>query len=291
MGAILVHLSLGAYLAATAAYLTWLVKPLPRLATAGRALLGAGLVCHLGAFAHAMATNPTAAPWRGGQLFSMLAAVTVLAYLALDLKYELPVAGSFVGPLTVAAMVPAHLAGAGVATSGAASAYPVLSGWLLPFHVAAATLGSVALLLAFALAVLYLVSERQLKRKMPGRLLSRLPSLELVDRLGWQLSVWGFVLLSVVIVTGSFVTKQTGLGFFKLDGKSGFALLAWALFAASIQARLVAGWRGRRVAALVVVGFLLLVCSYAGLLAQSPLGIAPRDGTPASVRSNANRDG
>ena len=278
MGAILVHLSLGAYLAATAAYLTWLVKPLPKLATLGRALLGAGLACHLGAFAQTMVTSPSAAPWRGGQLFSMLAAVTVLAYLLLDLKYELPVAGAFVGPLTVAAMVPAHLTGAGGGAGGAAAQYPVLSGWLLPFHVAAATLGSVALLLAFALAVLYLVSERQLKRKQPGRLFSRLPSLELVDRLGWQLTVGGFVLLSLVIVTGSFVTRQTSLGFFKLDGKSGFAMLAWALLAASIQARLVAGWRGRRVAGLVVVGFLLLVCSYAGLLARSPLGIVPRDG-------------
>ena len=281
MGANLVHLSLAAYLAATVVYLTWLVRPTARLATAGRLLLGTGLFCHVGAFAHALLTNPTAAPWRGGQLFSMLAAVTVLVYLLLDLRYGLPVAGSFVAPLTVAAMIPAHLAG----SSGRASAqYPVLSGWLLPLHVGAATLGSVALLLAFALAVLYLVSERQLKRKQPGRLFSRLPSLELVDRLGWLLSVWGFVFLTVVIVTGSFVTQAEGSSLFKLEAKSGFALLAWVLLGLSIQARLVAGWRGRRAARLVIVGFLLLVCSYAGLLARAPLGIVPQEnGRPAGA--------
>ncbi len=37
-----------------------------------------------------------------------------------------------------------------------------------------------------------------------------------------------------------------------------------------IQARLVAGWRGRRVAMLVVAGFVLLVGAYVGLLSASP---------------------
>ncbi len=270
MAAILVHLSLGAYLAASGAYLAWLVKPRPWLSTGGRSLLGAGLVLHTASLWVAVAASPEA-PWRGGQLFSMLAAATVALYLVLDLRYGLPVAGTFVAPLTVAAMVPAHLGGSGGAQLLETQVH--LAGWLLPVHVAAAALGTVALLLAFALAVIYLVSERQLKRKQPGRLFSRLPSLELVDRLGWQLSTWGFVLLTLVIVTGSFVTHEVGLGFFTLNPKSGFALLAWGLLAASIQARLVAGWRGRRIAVLVVVGFVLLVFSYAGLLTSTPIGL------------------
>jgi ABC-type uncharacterized transport system permease subunit len=270
VAALLVHLSLGAYLAASAAYLAWLIKPRPLLSTGGRGLLGVGLVLHVASLWVSIAASSDA-PWRGGNLFSVLAAATVALYLALDLRYGLPVAGTFVAPLTVAAMVPAHLGAAGGVQLHEQAAQ--LSGWLLPVHVAAAALGTVALLLAFALAVIYLASERQLKRKQPGRLFSRLPSLELVDRLGWQLTVWGFVFLTLVIVTGSFVTREVGLGFFKLDPKSGFALLTWGLFAASIQARLVAGWRGRRIATLVVVGFVLLLFSYAGLLTSSPIGI------------------
>ena len=34
-----------------------------------------------------------------------------------------------------------------------------------------------------------------------------------------------------------------------------------------------AGWRGRRIAVLVVVGFVLLVFSYAGLLTSTPIGL------------------
>jgi ABC-type uncharacterized transport system permease subunit len=271
VGAALVHFGLGTYTVATVLYLSWLVRPSERMALLGRAALGVGLLCHLGALGLAIAANPDQPPWRDGHLFSMLAAATVLTYLALDWRYGLPVAGSFVAPLTIAATVPAHLSG------GPGSPGPLpLPGTLLPLHVAFATLGSVALLLAFVLAVLYLVSERQLKRKHPGRLFARLPSLDLVDRLGWQLTIWGFVLLSVVIVTGAFVTRAERGGMLRLDAKSAFALLAWALLASSIQARLVAGWRGRRIAILVVVGFVLLLFSFVGLLVRSPLGVGKK---------------
>src|SRR5207237_497303 len=91
-----------------------------------------------------------------------------------------------------------------------------------------------------------------------GGQLFRLPSLDLLDRAGYRLAVWGFVFLSLAIATGSLVSREaTGLTF-PIAPKQGFAVLAWALFASMIQARLVAGWRGRRVAMLVVAGFVLL---------------------------------
>ena len=140
----------------------------------------------------------------------------------------------------------------------------------LALHVGSAAAGTAALALAFALSLLYLASEKQLKSKHPGRLFARLPSLELIDRVGWHLSVWGFIFLSIAIATGSFVSRESSGSAFPLAPKEGFAILAWALLAALIQARLVAGWRGRRVALLVVAGFLLLMGTYAGLLAAPP---------------------
>ena len=292
MATALVHIALLLYAGAAVAFLAWLVRASQRWVSLGRALLAGGLLLHLASFVVALlamgSSRSTAGlagagfgsdAWRGGQLFSLLAAATVAGYLALDLKYRLPVAGAFVAPITVAVMVPAHLV-----NSKAHAINPELTHSVaLALHVGSAALGTAALALAFGLSLVYLASEKQLKQKQPGRLFARLPSLELIDRLGWQLSIWGFVLLSVVVVTGSFVTRAEGQGLFRLEAKSGFALLAWALLAALIQARLVAGWRGRRVAILVVVGFLLLVCSYAGLLARSPIGI----GRPAAALESA----
>ena len=270
MATILVHIALLAYALGAAAFLTWLVKPDKRLARAGRLLLLAGVIVHFAAFGVSLGVAGAGlgvSAWKGGQLFSLLAAVTVAGYLVLDFRYELPVAGAFVAPFTVAVMVPAHL----VESSERAIA-PELSNSLVLFvHVSAAALGTAVLALAFGLAVLYLASERQVKSKHPGRLFARLPSLDLIDRAGYRLAVWGFVFLSLAIATGSVVSREATGATFPLAPKQGFAILAWALFAALIQARLVAGWRGRRLAFLVVAGFVLLVGTYVGLLSAGPV--------------------
>ncbi len=112
MATILVHIALIAYSVGAAAFLTWLVRPDARLVRAGRLLLLVGVVVHFAAFGVSLGVAGAGlgvSEWKGGQLFSLLAAVTVAGYLVLDLKYELPVAGAFVAPFTVAVMVPAHL--------------------------------------------------------------------------------------------------------------------------------------------------------------------------------------
>jgi ABC-type uncharacterized transport system permease subunit len=272
---VLVHIALLAYAAAAAIYLTWLVRPRDWLVPAGRLLLFAGLVLHLASFGAAVSLSNGEGlaragfgsdAWKGGQLFSLLAAATVAGYLVLDFQYRLPVAGAFVAPVTVAVMVPAHLV-----HSGSRAIAPALThSTALALHVGSAAAGTAALALAFALSLLYLASEKQLKSKHPGKLFARLPSLDLIDRVGWHLSVWGFIFLSIAIATGSLVSRESSGSAFPFAPKQGFAILAWALLAALIQARLVAGWRGRRVALLVVAGFLLLIGTYAGLLTAPP---------------------
>jgi ABC-type uncharacterized transport system permease subunit len=265
MTTILVHIALLAYTAGAVAFLTWLVRPRSAFVRAGRILLLLGVVVHFAAFAASLGIAELgvgADTWKGGQLFSLLAAVTVAGYLILDWRYDMPVAGAFVAPFTVAVMVPAHL----VRSHDRAIAPQLYHSAALFIHVGAAALGTAALALAFGLSILYLASEKQVKSKRPGRLFARLPSLELIDRAGYRLAVWGFVFLSVAIATGSLVSREAVGTMMPIAPKQGFAVLAWALLAGLIQARLVAGWRGRRVAMLVVAGFALLVCTYVGLL-------------------------
>lgn len=272
MATILVHISLLAYAAGAAEFLAWLVRPNARWVKLGRVFLLVGVLLHFAAFAAAFATpgDPNVAAiglgagqWKGGQLFSLLAAVTVAGYLILDWKYKLPVAGAFVAPFTIAVMVPAHI----VPSYERTVAPQLVHSVALFAHVTAAALGTAALGLAFGLAILYLASEKQVKSKRPGRLFARLPSLDLLDKAGYRLAVFGFAFLSVAIATGSLVSKEANGATFPLQFKQAFAVLAWALFATLIQARLVAGWRGRRVAMLVVAGFVLLAATYVGMLA------------------------
>ncbi|MCA1826379.1 MAG: inner membrane protein YpjD [Myxococcales bacterium] len=275
MATILVHISLLAYAAGAAAFLTWLVKPDARWVRSGRLLLLAGLALHVGAFLAPADTNLAtiglgAGNWKGGQLFSLLAAITVAGYLILDWRYDLPVAGAFVAPFTVAVMVPAHL----VPSTARAIAPQLYHSIALRIHVGAAAVGTGILALAFGLALLYLASEKQMKTKRPGRLFARLPSLDLIDKAGYRLAVWGFVFLSLAIATGSLASHEATGHALPFAPKQGFAILAWALFASLIQARLVAGWRGRRVAFLVITGFVLIIGTYVGLLTAPALHVA-----------------
>jgi len=270
MATLLVHIALLAYVAGAAAFLIWLVRARPWAVRAGRIALLLGVVVHLSAFGLSLGVAGLGlgeGAWKGGQLFSLLAGVTVAGYLLLDFKYDLPVAGAFVAPFTVAVMVPAHL----VRSSARAVAPQLTHSLPLFLHVGAAALGTGALALAFGLSLLYLASENQLKHHRPGRLFERLPSLDLIDKASYRLAVWGFVFLSLAIATGSLASRESLGTPLPLGPKQGFAILAWALLATMIQARLVAGWRGRRVAMLVVAGFVLLLGTYVGLLTAPAL--------------------
>ena len=248
----LAHLAPIAYAAAAAVYLAWLVRPRAGLPAIGRAFLCAGLGLHV----VSLALEP-----QGGQLFSMISAALVAGFVALDLRYRLPVAGAFVAPLTLAIMLPAHLSGA----AGYRLGHELTQSAVLALHVGASALGTCALALAFTLALVYLAGEAQLKRKQPARLFARLPSLQLIDRVCWLLVAWGFAFLSVSLATGPFASEAKG-AFFAFAPKQAFALGAWTLLAVLVQARLVAGWRGRRVAVLVLAGCVLLAGAYGGML-------------------------
>src|SRR5258708_37555234 len=122
MATILVHIALLAYAAGAAAFLTWLVRPDRRWVSAGRALLLAGVAVHFAAFAAGLgvaALGLGAGVWKSGQLFRLLAAVTVGGYLLLAWRYDLPVAGAFRGPLNLLGVGPAR---PGTAQERAASA-------------------------------------------------------------------------------------------------------------------------------------------------------------------------
>lgn len=125
------------------------------------------------------------------------------------------------------------------------------------FHIGVATLGSIALFLAFGAAVVYLVQERALKRKRPPRLLLRLPSLERCDDAGHQALLWGFPLLTLAIVGGAIYGANVhDLYWAPRETPS---LLAWSILAVVLFARLVNGWRGRKAAYLTIVAFMAIL--------------------------------
>jgi ABC-type transport system involved in cytochrome c biogenesis permease subunit len=131
----------------------------------------------------------------------------------------------------------------------------VRDAWLI-VHVMLVLSGYAAILLTAGAAVFYLVQERHLKRKQPGRLFDRLPPLGTLDNLVTRSMSIGFVLITLAVVAGStWAFIETGTRWIG-EAKITIAFITWGFYLLMVFLRLSAGWRGRKAAilALAVLG-------------------------------------
>jgi cytochrome c-type biogenesis protein CcsB len=201
------------------------------------------------------------------QSLSFLAWLTALAGFVLIVRFRMAVMGAFIAPaVTLAAGVSCF------AMRGARLVLPAaLKSVWLPIHVTLAFVGYSLFVLAAVVSVVYLVYESRLKAKRPVR--SRdggMPSLEKLDRINYLLLCWGFLMLSLAIVSGAIWADATWGHFWSWDPKESWSLVIWILYAALLESRLTVGWRGRRVAALTIVVFTVLVGSFVGVTLVFP---------------------
>lgn len=129
--------------------------------------------------------------------------------------------------------------------------------WLL-VHVVLILLGYAALGLTAVTSMLYLVRERQIKRKVPTAMSNRLPPLSALDSLMARALSIGFVLITLAVIAGStWASIEVGTSWIR-DPRIVISLLTWALYLVVVFARITAGWRGRKAAIMVIA---LVGCS------------------------------
>jgi cytochrome c-type biogenesis protein CcsB len=226
------------------------------------AMLGAGAVFH--------ALDLTARGLQAGnipvanfaQALSFLAWLTALAGLVMIVRLRMAVIGVFVAPAVTIALGAASLS----MKAGRIVLPSTLHSVWLPIHVTLAILGYTMFVLAASVSIVYLVFESRLKSKRslsPPE--SGAPSLEKLDRINYHLLGWGFMMLSLAIVSGAIWADATWGHFWSWEPKEVWSLVIWILYAGLLESRLTVGWRGRRVAALTIVLFTVLVGSFVGV--------------------------
>lgn len=136
------------------------------------------------------------------------------------------------------------------------------SNWLIA-HVVTCFVGYAAFAIAFGLSGMYLLKGRQ----PPGDsfLLSRLPDAGILDELTQQMVMFGFLFLTVGIITGAVWANSAWGRYWGWDPKETWSLITWFVYATLLHARLMRGWHGKRIALLSIAGFLAVLFTYFGV--------------------------
>jgi ABC-type uncharacterized transport system permease subunit len=193
---------------------------------------------------------------------STLALLVVVAFLGVRrVRQRVEVVGAFVAPLTLLMLL----------ASRAPAGRPVghLGGALIALHVGSVLTGTAAFTVAFAMALAYLIQERQVKRKHLKGVFQRLPPLDVLDDLGYRCVAVGLPALTLGIVTGLFVGVRTSTGGPLAAWQQYVGMGAWIVFAGVLVLRLAAGWRGRRAALGTILGYASAVLVLAGYYLRS----------------------
>lgn len=129
---------------------------------------------------------------------------------------------------------------------------------LLTVHVAVAIVAYGSFTLAFAAAALYLIQ--------PAQGGWGLPKPNVLDEIGYKAVVVGFPFLTLVILLGALWAEVAWGRYWSWDPKETASFVTWLIYGAYLHARVVRGWRGRRAALLLLVGFAATLFTYFGNL-------------------------
>ncbi len=245
------------YLLSAVGYIFYIIKPeFKQAATASLWAAIAGFVLHVGYFALRWAESGRVPVTNFFEAANFLGMGIVLVFLIMEFRFKIAALGSFMLPLAIILMLPAFILSGDIKELN-----PVLkSGWL-GVHTSLAVLGDAAFAFAFIVSLMYLIQERQLKAKKLGALFHRLPSLDIMDTLGYKALTFGWPLFTLGMITGSIWANSAWGTYWSWDPKETWSLITWVIYLVLLHLRTI-GWRGRKMAFLSIVGFAFVLVSF-----------------------------
>jgi cytochrome c-type biogenesis protein CcsB len=184
-----------------------------------------------------------------------------LIYLFVEWRYQNRAIGAFSAPLAFLTMAYASLSPN--ISDRIQPLIPALkSNWLIA-HVITCFIGYGAFAVAFGVSIMYLFKSR--REEGEGGLVGRFPSAAVLDELTHQLGMFGFLFLSAGIITGAVWANSAWGRYWGWDPKETWSLITWFIYATLLHARMMRGWRGRRIAWLSVLGFGAVLFTYFGV--------------------------
>ncbi len=135
---------------------------------------------------------------------------------------------------------------------------PALKSAWFTLHIGAAVFSYASFALAGCGGVRYLL----MMRKNPDE---ETPALKQLDHFCYRLIAFGFLLLTVVILSGCVWAEQAWSTFWSWDPKETWALITWIIYAIYLHQRLRKSWRGKRMAWFALIALICVLFTFVGV--------------------------
>jgi len=128
------------------------------------------------------------------------------------------------------------------------------SSWFV-LHIGSAVFSYAAFAIAAAIGIRYLALEKKETEK----------HLKELDSLAYKLVSFGFLMLTIVILTGCIWAEQAWGTFWTWDPKEVWALITWIVYAIFLHQRVRMNWRGHRMAIFAIAAFIFVMFTFVGV--------------------------
>jgi len=187
--------------------------------------------------------------------------MTVLVYLVMEWRVKRRVIGAFATPFASLAM--AYASFSPEIEDEIQPLIPALkSNWLIA-HVVTCFLGYASFAVACGLGIMYLFKNRS-SGDSTG-IMGIIPDCKVLDELMHQTIIFGFLWLTLGIITGAVWANDAWGTYWSWDPKETWSLITWFVYATALHARFVRGWAGRRIAYISIIGFVSVMFTYFGV--------------------------
>jgi cytochrome c-type biogenesis protein CcsB len=178
-----------------------------------------------------------------------------LVFLLAYRRYRVKAMGAFITPIVFLIIGYAALQSKEVR-----NLMPALqSNWLV-IHVSTAVIAYGSFGVACGISLLYLFYDRIDEKRRAG-----LPGKKKLDRMSYRVIMFGFLFLTIVMITGAIWAQRAWGHYWTWDPKETWSFVTWLIYALYLHVRISRKWSGRSAAIFVVIGFFCVIFTYIGV--------------------------
>ena len=184
------------------------------------------------------------------EIMSIIAFSIAVAYTAIEIRTKVKNTGYFILILAFFFQTLSSLF-----IENLSEVKPILRSHLLGIHVSSALIGYAAIAISAVYGFLYLMLYHHIKSSRFGVIYTKLPSLEILERMAMASIVVGFLFLTLAIAVGVIWLPRAFESFSYFDPKLIGTVFIWAMYGGGLVAKKTIGWQGRKIMILSIVAF------------------------------------